>query len=532
MKKLTLSLMMAACSLMAVAETARVMLWTDPHVLDTSLIAQTASMTQMMNTNRKMLDMSEAAMTALIDSALALQPDVVLIPGDLTKDGERISHNKVAMLLHRLTEEGIPVYVIPGNHDVGNPAAYSYKTDPAQHVDNITYADFRSIYADYGYTGAVAYDTASLSYVADIMPGVSLLAIDASDNNAGDGQVKPSTLGWMLAQADSAAARGNAVIAMQHWQLLDHVDMQSTVMSSATLLNRDAVRDSLMAHGVGLILTGHFHISGITTYHSVSAQQMVEVTTGAPITYPCPYRLLDLNRHDESLDVDIETRYIASLDTISDMWRYSEDWMQEHIRVIIPQLSNKVFSKLESMSQYAQLAGINLDFIPKDDSTRVAMFDRYMGDPVVTCYMIHSAANEWQDARSQGMESAIQDSIVTMFLAMQGITPGDMLYSWMFSGTKGLFFSPSGGGLNLGAILHAPLHSMLQDVTGEEEDLTNDLMLTLSLPAPAMMVTALTSPSAAQVDATHVYDMTGKRMISDDILPHGIYVRGGKKIVK
>lgn len=522
------SLLFALITIVFSAHAARIMVLTDPHVLDTSLIANTQSMEQMLNSNRKMLDMSEAAMTALIDSALQLQPDVVLIPGDLTKDGELVSHQKVASLLSRLTTAGIPAYVIPGNHDVGNPSAYSYKTDPATKVATIDYAQFRTLYANYGYTGAVAYDEGSMSYVADIVPGVTLLAIDASNNNAGDGAISDATLAFLMAQTDSAEARGNVVIAMQHWQLLEHVDNQSMFMSSATLTNREQVRDSLMAHGVGLIFTGHFHISGITTYHAEDGGQMVEVTTGSPITFPCPYRLLDVTKNDSVLSVDIETRYIASLDTITDMWSFSHDWMDQHIRVIIPTLSNKVFSKMQSAVQAAGWG--SLIPIPSDDSTRVALFNRYMADPSVACYLIHSATNEWQDPRSAGMEEAIQDSIARMVVAMQGsFQPGDALYGLAVAGVKKTLFSDNAA---VAAALHEPLNSMLQDVTGPEADCTDDLTLHLLLRAPQQP----DQPAGVEVQIVSedgsVYDLLGRPVPAADVLHHGICIQGGKKILK
>ena len=61
--------------------------------------------------------------------------------------------------------------------------------------------------------------------------------------------------------------KGNTIIAMCHWQLLEHIDKQSRLESSCRLKNADAIRDSLMQHGVHLVLTGHFHVNGISTRH-------------------------------------------------------------------------------------------------------------------------------------------------------------------------------------------------------------------------------------------------------------------------
>ena len=74
--------------------------------------------------DRKLLQESVALLNQAIDSIIQEHPDVVLIPGDLTKDGEYVSHILTAdTLLKRFRDEGIAVYVIPGNHDVNKPQA-------------------------------------------------------------------------------------------------------------------------------------------------------------------------------------------------------------------------------------------------------------------------------------------------------------------------------------------------------------------------------------------------------------------------
>ena len=105
---------------MTVAAQERIMVLSDPHVLPQSLL-DTSSLAfhEMMDSQRKMIDMSEPAFIALVDTALAYHPDLVLIPGDLTKDSEKASHALVVAQLNRLQQAGIPTLLIPGNHDIG-----------------------------------------------------------------------------------------------------------------------------------------------------------------------------------------------------------------------------------------------------------------------------------------------------------------------------------------------------------------------------------------------------------------------------
>ena len=108
-----------------------------------------------------------------------LKANIVLVPGDLSKDGENSSLELAARYLAQLKAAGKKVYVIPGNHDIKNGLSYSYVGDGKQRVPNITAEQFTQIYADYGYKDALQRDTDSISYVAEPQPGLWLLALDA-----------------------------------------------------------------------------------------------------------------------------------------------------------------------------------------------------------------------------------------------------------------------------------------------------------------------------------------------------------------
>ena len=84
------------------------MVISDPHVIAQSLLQPGTAADEMLASGRKMLDLSEPAWKALMDTALLYQPDLLLIPGDLTKDGEAISHDTVVASLARLQSAGIP----------------------------------------------------------------------------------------------------------------------------------------------------------------------------------------------------------------------------------------------------------------------------------------------------------------------------------------------------------------------------------------------------------------------------------------
>ncbi len=76
-------------------------------------------------------------------------PDILLVTGDLSSEGELASHQGFASQMKRLEDAGIAVFVIPGNHDLYNYSAMSFQDDTkVSGTDLYTTLDqFREIYA-------------------------------------------------------------------------------------------------------------------------------------------------------------------------------------------------------------------------------------------------------------------------------------------------------------------------------------------------------------------------------------------------
>ena len=419
MKKTILALM-AFLPILGMAQE-RIMVVADPHVLPQSLIAEgSEEFDAMMAKQRKMLDLSEAAWIAMMDTAMKYQPSLLLIPGDLTKDSEKASHELVANSLRVLEEANIKTFVIPGNHDIGGNA-YRYEGTQKIPVDNLPDEEWESTYS-WIYDSVVAKDPSSHSYVAEPLEGLSILGIDGAHNTAGTGWLSDETLAWILAQADSACAKGNTIIAMCHWQILEHFDKQSTLESACRLKDADAIRDSLMHHGVRLLLTGHFHVNGITTFRDTTGltnDSIVEITTGSPITYPCPYRWLTLS--EDRTQVQVQTDDIMALATQPDLLPYSREWMRIHTQNMIPEMTLRAWRKIdENMDKLVAYSGIPAatieSVLPQTDSAKIALTNKYFGSTIVDLYLVHSEANEAQNPESDSLATELyngMDGIIT-----------------------------------------------------------------------------------------------------------------------
>ena len=143
-------------------------------------------------------------------------------PGDLTKDGEKVSHQDLVKLLKQFDNAHIKVFVVPGNHDVNNPESAQYDGDNASPAPTITASDFASFYSGYGYSNAIARDPHSLSYVAQVSPGLWILGLDACEYELNTtiaivgGRIKPETKQWALNWIAEAQKRHIAIFGMMH----------------------------------------------------------------------------------------------------------------------------------------------------------------------------------------------------------------------------------------------------------------------------------------------------------------------------
>ena len=141
----------------------RIAIISDVHLLSPELITPGSAIDRADAADSKMMAMSDEIMASITDSLIALKPSVVLLTGDLTYNGERLSHERMAWHLARLQQHGIRPLVIPGNHDCNNPYARRYDGDNTMPTATVTREEFAQIYRGCGYGGQSMRDPASLS---------------------------------------------------------------------------------------------------------------------------------------------------------------------------------------------------------------------------------------------------------------------------------------------------------------------------------------------------------------------------------
>ncbi len=283
----------------------------DPHIYDTALGTTGPDFEFYVENQIKMTAQSEAIFIEAARMIMEMDPKpaFLLIPGDLTKDGEEESHWLMADHLDRIKSSGIEIFVVPGNHDIDNPEAAEYGDFGSRPVHSPKAEKFAEIYAPFGYDQAIYRDRHSLSYIAEPAAGLWLFAIDASryekntDLHVIGGHLKPETLDWLLIHLEEAREKGKTVIAMMHHGLVEHLIGQGAFIPEALIENWDPIGHKLASAGMNVIFTGHYHTQNITRRRWDPETFIVEIQTGSLVNYPVPLRVVDFDMGKAKMDV-------------------------------------------------------------------------------------------------------------------------------------------------------------------------------------------------------------------------------------
>jgi DNA repair exonuclease SbcCD nuclease subunit len=115
----------------------------DPHYFPESFVnLNSAEYLKDAHCDAKLMGESSALFRAALET-IALRKEkgtfgmeYLLIPGDMTFDGEKPGHMEVAALLRDFeARTGIEVFVVNGNHDINNNSAATYATPDNRKVD-------------------------------------------------------------------------------------------------------------------------------------------------------------------------------------------------------------------------------------------------------------------------------------------------------------------------------------------------------------------------------------------------------------
>ncbi len=278
---------------------------TDTHYFESSLGASGKAYDEYMKREQYfMAESSDIVKTVFEKIAADKSTDTVIIPGDLSKNGEFESHKSFIKELNKLKESGKKIYVITAGHDF-NEYSRAFVNDECIKVEGTPFTELYNLYYDFGYSQALAVDKRTLSYVTQVSDGLRLLAINCDSEGKRKGTIDDELYAWMQEQLDDAKKADCKVFAICHYPVIPPVPVFDLV-GDAKLYDWRKAASFLADNGVEVVLTGHMHIQSINEYVSEKGNKLIDICTSCLVGSPAKYRKINLSDSSvkvESIDV-------------------------------------------------------------------------------------------------------------------------------------------------------------------------------------------------------------------------------------
>jgi len=341
----------------------------------------------------------ENALDGVLRNAVENGENYLLIPGDLTKDGELESHTVLAERLERFeAETGIPVFVVPGNHDINNSNAASFKNGSKEATEKTAPEQFREIYADLGYDMADSFFVPEegkkggmLSY-AVTLGGYRLIAIDScmysEDNGAEgnehmtDGQLADGLLEWIVDECKKAEDSGLTVIGMQHHNLVPHLDIEEATLWKFVVRDWLRVSETYADAGMHYVFTGHLHSNDTVSHVNDNGETVYDILTPTLTGFPNCYKIVDFTSDGETTTMDMQTldvdKYQPVVDDFGKVYEapfkfthsfgmtFGENGLEDYVTGALENLVDDVFVDIQNeggLLNYLKLKNLDLEQI-------------------------------------------------------------------------------------------------------------------------------------------------------------------------
>ncbi|MBR3817814.1 MAG: metallophosphoesterase [Clostridia bacterium] len=282
-------------------------LLTDTHYFESSLGAEGKAFDEYMRREQYFMKESGAIIKSVFKRiAEDKETDVVIIPGDLSKNGEKESHKSFLKELYKLKESGKKIFVITAGHDY-NEYSYGYKNDERIQVEGTPFEELFEMYRDFGYGDALSFDKRTNSYIAQITDGVRMLAINCDSFNNPKGTMDDELMKWAEVQLCKAKEDNCSVFAICHYPIIPSVPVFDLV-GDAKIKEWRKVASFLADNGVEVVLTGHMHIQSINEFYSEKGNRLIDICTSCLVGSPAKYRKITVNENSvmkiETIDVE------------------------------------------------------------------------------------------------------------------------------------------------------------------------------------------------------------------------------------
>lgn len=337
---------------------------TDIHYLSKSLTDNGEGFKKYVSQiDSKQLNYVDDIVNAFSSEVIKKRPDVLILSGDITYNGEKASHEDMAKKLRKIEEAGTSVFVIPGNHDIANPWARKFVGEKQVRVPSVSPKKFSKIYNDFGYSEAISRDEHTLSYLAAPSEDLWLLMIDTSQYESNfslghprlDGCINQETFKWIKSCFDLAKQKNAKIIPVMHHNLLLHSDM---LKRGYTLNNSTEVLKMFKEYDINLVLSGHIHVQDIKSYRE-SDYTVYDAVTSSLCVFPNHYGVIRYSAADgfdySTSKTDVED-WAKKSGIKDENLRNFNDYAVSYIQNKAVNLANRHFIKTISYTEEQKMA--------------------------------------------------------------------------------------------------------------------------------------------------------------------------------
>ncbi len=353
-------------------------LLTDTHYFEESLGAEGKAYEEYMKTEAFYLKESSAINKAVFKKLKEdKETELIIIPGDLSKDGEYESHKSLIRELNALKDAGKKIFVLTAGHDF-NEIGRGYKNDEFIGSKGTEFKELYNLYYEFGYKDALSVDEETLSYIAEIAPNIRLLALNCDSKRECKGLIDERLLNWAKEQLQKAKEDGVYTIAMCHYPVIPSVPVFDLV-GDAHVKNWRERASFLADNGVELVLTGHMHIQSINEFTSGNGNKLYDICTATTVGTPGKYRKIEITE-DGTMNVksiNVEGFSLPSeFETAEEFfdWRFKYSVKNKINRIldggsgfvkVLKQFGGKVLNSIK-LKTIARLLFIKIDSSLKD----------------------------------------------------------------------------------------------------------------------------------------------------------------------
>lgn len=262
--------------------------------------------------DQKCLKETGAIVDAVFEKFINNNTDCVCIAGDITNDGEKVSHEEFFEKASRLNEKK-KTYIITSTHDWcsdKNPRRFE-ENEIFNDVETLSPPQLTALYGSFGKNDCIsAYETplGLVSKCFQVTDDLRLLAVhDDCDAEGGKSGYSDKHLEWMKQMLSDAKKNNCKVIAMEHHLLLH--PFCSLVNKGQSIGDNFKVAEVLADAGLRLMFVGHSHMQRTTKYVSANGNEITQVNLGSLTGHPSPVTYVDFDGENAKISVEFTEKF-------------------------------------------------------------------------------------------------------------------------------------------------------------------------------------------------------------------------------